>query len=475
MKQLLISLIVFPLSAFPLSAFADLIPTANAQTQISRDKPNIIIFLTDDQRYDDLMPFMPQTYSRIFQQGTTFNKAYVTTPICCPSRATILTGKYASQHKVLANHHPLKRKTFVSDLKAGGYKTALVGKYLNSWDGTPRKEYDFWASWGKGRHYINPKMNVNGIWARHEGYSTEILQNYALEFIEQSQKSTSPFFLLFSFNAPHPPALLPENHKPRFADIPIVRFDSFNQKNLTDRPKYFSSFPIMSEERIKILDGLRDRQRETLGLVDDAVGKVIDLLEKQKKLDNTVIFFLSDNGFLFGEHRLGGKGLLYEPAIHVPFAVRYPAVFMKVKSTKLVASLDIAPTIYELASIKPTIKLSGLSLLQLFPKQGQKNKSWRRNIFLEAPRSKSFPSWVGVHTGRYVYIQMLRGNLPFLPELYDLKKDPYQLRNLVGRGGSGNQKLAQSMRRQLKRLMRSASFESLRLVKKRKRKKKIVV
>ena len=151
------------------------------------DRPSFLIIIADDQRYDTLGSFMPRTQARIFNEGVQFTKGYVTTPLCCPSRASILTGMYAHKHGVHFNSDRLVKETFVERLHEAGYFTGLVGKYLNSWDGSARPEFDFWAAFaGGGSRYLNPRLNINGSWSEHQGYITYILRDFALRFLDDA-------------------------------------------------------------------------------------------------------------------------------------------------------------------------------------------------------------------------------------------------------------------------------------------------
>ncbi len=199
-KMSLLLLTTLLLTACQLSTGTDT-PVSSSATLPSR--PNILIILSDDQRYDT-MQYMPRTAARIFNEGIAFPNAYVTTSWCCPSRASILTGMYAHEHGVRVLTDPLKRETFIEHLHKAGYYTGQIGKYLNSWDGSARPEFDFWvASSGGDTHYFNQKLNVNGTWSVHPAYLTHVLRDYALDFLRRAAKHEKPFVLLFSPSAPH--------------------------------------------------------------------------------------------------------------------------------------------------------------------------------------------------------------------------------------------------------------------------------
>ncbi len=168
------------------------------------ERPNFLIILTDDQRFDT-MEYMPNTQQLIFDQGVTFSSGYITTPFCCPSRASILTGLYAHNHYVRVNTNKLYLPTMVDDLKGNGYYTGLVGKYLNSWNGEMRPEFDYWVSFFGGTvpNYYDPELNINGTWEKKTGYMTYLFEDYVKEYLDKAASQRKPFFLLFAPNAPH--------------------------------------------------------------------------------------------------------------------------------------------------------------------------------------------------------------------------------------------------------------------------------
>ena len=161
-------------------------------------RPNILVIITDDQRFDTVDDYMPRTQARIFNEGMRFTNAYATTPLCTPSRASIMTGMYASHHRALNNDSTLKVTTLVPRLQQAGYYTGLVGKYINSEDATPKAGYDYWIGMPALGNYTNPRLNVNGVWTNHQGYLTYLLRDYVIDFLKQAQaRDNQPFFLFF--------------------------------------------------------------------------------------------------------------------------------------------------------------------------------------------------------------------------------------------------------------------------------------
>ena len=387
------------------------------------ERPNFIIIETDDQRYDT-MQYMPRTQELIFDQGVTFERGYVTTPLCSPSRSSIFTGMYAHTHKVRDN---FKEKftdvTFAELLQQNGYYTGLVGKYSNTWKGEPRPEYDFWVSFKNGQHrYNNALLNVNGEWIRHEGeYITYTFEKYALDFIEKASKMWKPFCLCLTLNAPHEPAVPAAVDKYIELDLP-ERLPSFNEDDISDKPAWMSKDGFVEGKKLKELDTFRRKQILTLFAVDRLVDQLIDKLDEKGLLDNTVVFFLSDNGKLWGEHRLTSKNSPYEEAARVPFALRYPPLVPNpYTETTPVGNIDIAPTLYDLAGIPIPEKVDGKSLVGLL--EGDEN--WREGILIEGWPGRGV--YAAYHTNRYVYIETKGA----VSEFYDLENDPYQMTNAI--------------------------------------------
>jgi arylsulfatase A-like enzyme len=315
------------------------------------------------------------------------------------------------------------RPTFVEDLHDAGYYTGLVGKYLNSWDGSRRDEFDFWVSfaWGEAA-YFDPVLNIQGDWREQQGYITYLFQGYALEFLDQALAQDKPFFLLFTPNAPHEPALPAPGDENLYPDLQPYRPPSFNEEDIDDKPEWLHGYESFKPERILAIDELRRAQLQSLNALDLAVESLVTQLEQAGELDNTFIIYLSDNGFYWGEHRRNrGKGYAWEESIHVPMAIRFPPLVTQPRrDNHMVANLDIAPTIYQLAGLPVPPDLDGQSLLPLLA--GEK-PSWRDRLVIE--NWIRFGPYLGVRTKRYLYVEWEHDKT----ELYDMEVDPYQLEN----------------------------------------------
>lgn len=397
-------------------------PLQTAARAIRDDRPNFLLIITDDQRYDS-MQYMPETQAWIFDQGVTFQYGYITTPLCCPSRSSILTGQYAHNTGVHENGDKLTRRTFPEDLHENGYSTALVGKYLNSWKGEPRPEFDFWVSYFKGEvRYDDPPLNVNGKWSKHSGYISDILGDYAIQYIQQAAPQNKPFALIFAPNAPHEPSTPYAADLGLFPDLPPYRPPSFNEADTSDKNAWFQNRPLLTEAEIAELDKARRDQILTLVALDRNIGRIMQALKDSGELDKTVVIFLSDNGKFWGEHRITSKNSFYEEATHVPFAVRYPPLIPApyVDEKSIVANIDIAPTFYQLAEMPIPSTVDGWSLTKLFG-----GEAWRQDLLIEGwpPRGE----YAALRTDCYVYAET-NGDRA---ELYNLKLDPYQLTNIA--------------------------------------------
>ena len=398
-------------------------PTATPTPSPESLRPNILLIISDDQRYDT-MEVMPHTNAWIFDKGVTFSRAYVTTAKCCPSRSTILTGMLAQNHGVLVNADPLSRKTFVDAFHESGYYTGLVGKYLNSWNGTPRPEFDYWVALeGENSPYYDPRLNVQGEWTEHSGYITHILGAFAQQFLQNSLYQEKPFLLIFSPNAPHAPAHAAPGDDNLFADLAPYRPDSFDEKDVSDKPQWLQNYPRLTEKEIQEIDQFRQKQLQSLHALDQTIDSLMTFLSTSGELENTVVLYLSDNGFFWGEHRISTeKDWAYEEAIHVPMALRYPPLTTDpYVSDQLVANIDIAPTFFALAGMPVPKEVDGRSLVPLI--QGKRNG--RDKLLIESWRRAE--PYLAVRTAEYLYVEYAHD----LTELYDMDEDPHQLNNIA--------------------------------------------
>ena len=445
-----------------------LTPQADVEVIPKPDRPNILLILLDDLDVElGSIEYMPILQELLVRQGLTFEDFYVSSSVCCPSRATILRGQYTHNHGVLSNNPPFggfqkfyfqenESSTLATWLQAAGYETVLLGKYLNGYPLREDRNYVpvGWTEWyspAKGKPYVgfNYTLNQNGVQVDYrdtgEGpslYITDVLSEKAGDFIQRSAEGDAPFFIFLSLYAPHQPAAPATRHEGLYLDLAAPRTPSFNEQDISDKPGVLRFNTPLTEEQIADLDALYRRRIQTLQAADEAIAHLIGTLEAAGELDNTYIIFTSDNGFHLGQHRLNaGKGSLYEEDIHVPFVIRGPGIPPgESLQGYLAGNVDLAPTIAELAGVIPPDYMDGRSLVGLFGNQPPAPEDWRSAFFVEVYGHEGgeegeveqiLPSLnreVGLRTLDYLYAEHAEGSV----ELYDMKNDPYQLQNIAG-------------------------------------------
>ncbi|HEY0097726.1 MAG TPA: sulfatase [Pyrinomonadaceae bacterium] len=448
LKSTLKSTLLFLCCAVTLAA--TLCPPAAAQTR----RPNIIFIITDDQRWDSLgvtgHPFAKTPHlDRVAREGALFNNFFTTTPLCSPSRASFLTGQYAHAHRITNNDrlgldvisHTLM--TFPRRLREAGYETAFIGKWHMGLDDSRRPGFDHWISFKGQGIYLDPVVNVNGRERQLDGHMTDWLNRWALEFVNRPHPK--PFMLYLSHKALHTPYLPAKRHESRYGDAkyipPASAVDDLSGKPVLRRmvePVDWARLEGVAPEPPESRRGrgtdrdsiVRDQLR-SLAAVDEGVGMLLRALQRKRQLDNTVIVFTGDNGYLLGEHgQFDNKRFAYEESIRVPFIIRYPKLVRPgMKIDALALNIDVAPTLLSLAGAEPLEKVHGQSLLPLL---GNARTPWRESFlaeyFLEkvAPRA---PAWQAVRTAEWKYIHYTE--LEGMDELYNLRADPHEMRNLL--------------------------------------------
>jgi N-acetylglucosamine-6-sulfatase len=440
-----------------------------------QSRPNIILIVTDDQTVAQLNEAtMPNTLELLGAQGTTFEDTIATTPLCCPSRASMITGQYGHNNGVLANaggykHLEGKRNVLPVWLRDAGYYTAHVGRWLQGYKGF--KVAPGWDEWltmvGEDRFYFGYELSDDGD-KRHfasapRDYVTRVLNQAALRVVRRRVGSPKPFYLQLDQLAPHadgfeggsggecahsaiPPSLAPAGFENAALPIP----PSFNEPDVADKPSFMRILPSLSDQQIAEIERQWRCRLASLPSVDEGVRRIVATLEQAGELDDTAIIFVSDNGYFFGEHRVRTeKYLAYEEAIRLPLLIRFPGgAGAGAVVDAPVANIDLAPTILELAGASPCIGkkagvcrvIDGRSLLPLV--QGG---AWPqgRALALELARkagvaNAAFPcTYQGVRVQGQVYIE--HSSVPdadgvcqpaFEVEHYDLGADPYELQNL---------------------------------------------
>lgn len=433
---------------FLILALLCLKPTLKAQ-------PNIIFILIDDQRYD-FLSYLDHAWietpniDQLAKNSMYFENAFVTTSLCSPSRASIITGQYAHAHGVMDNDTPLPAHipTFPEKLQQAGYQTGFVGKWhMGGNNDNPRPGWHHWVSFKGQGPYFDPTLNVDGSQVSEEGYTTDILTNYAVQFIQEKNKQEAPFFLYLSHKAIHESFQPAPRHEGKYADLKVPKPTSFddNKDNYADKPLWLkrqrSSWH--GAERDFSIQNYGDFNRffqlysEAMLAVDESVGKVTETLEELGLLNETVIIYYSDNGYLMGEHGLIDKRVMYEESIRVPAFVHWPQVVKQpVKKQEMILNVDIGPTILELAGSTIPSTMHGMSFARIIKNQPI---NWRDAFVYEYfvdPNAVQTPTTFGLRTDRYSY--MTYEGVWDIYELYDLQKDPEQNNNLLGHITYGN-------------------------------------
>ena len=434
-----------------------------------KTRPNIVVIMTDDQTVESLR-VMPQVRSLLEAHGVTFSTNIASYPLCCPARTTYYTGQYAHNHHVEYNAGPTggyhvfkgKQKTVPVALEKAGYRTIHVGKYLNGYGlKNPTVVPPGWTDWNGSidpstYRYYGFTLNENGHLRTfgHRDYQTDVYTRMAVAKIRREANEPGPFYLDLAFLAPHAvqretsgldpideaavgsPHLRhgirfpvpPPRDQGRFAGEPLPDRPAFDEHDVSDKPKNIHARPPFTRPEINEIKKNYRRRLETLPAVDRGVAKIVNALSATKQLDNTVIVFVSDNGFFHGEHRIPyGKYLPYDPSIRVPLIIRGPGFAKNETNSALIENVDLPATILDLAGAKPLRKLDGRSLLPLLENPAA---AWPRHAALveSGPNNAGAPVYAGLRTARYLYVEYTDGER----ELYDLRSDPYELRNRAG-------------------------------------------
>ena len=432
-----------------------LVPPPPPGPRYQGEQPNIVLVIVDDLA-DKLMgqeskfPFLQcPNVERLQREGATFENAFVPTSVCSPNRASIMTGAYAHNHGVRVNDFEdlsPEYPNFPDLLQESGYDTGFVGKWhMDGSTDKPRLHFDYWLSFLGQGVYDDPVLNENGNRFKASGYVTDIINNYAVDFIHTAREK--PFCLIVSHKAGHVAYEAAPKYRDAFKGAtlpePVSYQDTLEGKPAWQRRYALCGLPKASWEACgEVPEALPLRpwnarnenlltHLRTLLSVDEGVGMLLQALTNMEQLDNTIVVFTSDNGYMLGAHRLFDKRVMYEESLRVPLTVRFPKRLEGGRrSSRLVSTLDLAPTFLELGGHDVPETMFGSSLLPLFDNEGT---SWRDRLlyeyFQEEP-GPAVPTMLGVRTERHKYV-----TYPDLPddidELYDLEADPYEMRNLI--------------------------------------------
>jgi arylsulfatase A-like enzyme len=473
-----------------LLAFLCVWPQAFGQRRLpaSVPRPNIVFILIDDLRWDELglagHPYIrTPNIDRIGREGAVFRNAFMTTPLCSPSRASFLTGQYAHTHGITDNvdrsaaSHQLR--TFPLLLHQSGYETAFIGKWHMGNDETPRPGFDRWVSFKGQGTYLNAPLNEDGKSIKSSGYITDVLNGYAIDFIRRPH--TKPFLVYVAHKAIHPEVTQNDDGSvdlsaaERF--IPAPRHEqAFANTNIPRRANYgrapegkpallrqIGNLPPLGLGTVTPDRAILERQRTILA-IEDGVGEILKALRETGQLDNTILIFTSDNGYFYGEHGLSvERRLAYEESIRLPLLVRYPRVIKPgTVRDEFALNIDLAPTLLSLTGVTVPANMQGRSLAPLL---SGARPAWRNSFLVEYYSDKVFPRIVqmgykAVRTGRWKYIHYLELN--GMDELYDLKTDPYELTNLIHQPAA--RKALTRMKQELNRLLNTTGDNSRRRV-----------
>ena len=443
-----------PCSSFTAFIFILLLPLG------ARGK-NIIVILSDDHRYD-FMSFIEESpefletpnLDRLAAEGAHLTNAFVSTSLCSPSRASILTGQYMRNHRVVDNQRPVPEGTrfFPEYLQEAGYQTGYVGKWhMGHEDDTPRKGFDHWVSFAGQGTYFDPTFNINGRRKSFKGYNADLLTDQAISWLNQlakPNKKKTPFFLQIGYKAVHYPFQPPSRHAERYSDKKINYPETManTEENYQTQSKWIRErrygihgidhmeTGALDKDPVPDFDELYHNFCETVHALDENIGRVLDQLDKLKMTEDTLVIYLGDNGFALGEHGFYDKRDAFEESIRIPMLARHPKLIKAgTKVEKMTLNVDLAPTILEYAGValpaKP--KMDGHSFFSLL--QGEKSKKkWREHFVYEYHWEWNFPATpttLAIRTDKekYVFYHGVWDRNGF----YDLNSDPHERHNLI--------------------------------------------
>ncbi len=442
----LVLIVCVALANFSGADAQELPATANLEGVTPR---NVVFILTDDHRYDAMgcagHPFLETpNLDAIAENGVYVKNAFVTTSLCSPSRASILTGLYTHKHGVIDNNRPVPAGTrfFPEYLQRAGYETAFIGKWhMGGHHDDPRPGFDHWVSFRGQGNYLPPgpryTLNVNGERVKQKGYITDELTDYAIDWLDERKSADEPFFLYLSHKAVHSNFTPAERHEGRYADVDLSflpRGDDIKAENNTPRwvrdqrnSWHGIDFSYHSDRG---LEYLYRRYCESVLAVDDSVGRVMGKLKDMGIHDETLVIYMGDNGFMWGEHGLIDKRVSYEESIRVPMLMQCPELFAGGKPLEnVIGNIDVAPTILHAAGLEKPDYMDGESFLEM---PTNRDMPWRDYFLYVYYWEKNFPqtpTQFALRGDRFKYITYY--GLWDTDELYDLTVDPTETKNLI--------------------------------------------
>ncbi len=410
---------------------------------------NVVFILTDDHRYDAMgfagHPFLQTPHlDSLASNGVHLKNAFVTTSLCSPSRASILTGLYTHKHRVIDNNRLVPEDTifFPQYLQRAGYSTGFIGKWhMGAANDDPRPGFDHWVSFRGQGNYLPPgpkyTLNVNGERVKQRGYITDELTDYAVDWLDEQQDADQPFFLYLSHKAVHSNFTPAKRHQGRYADVDLsflprgkeITAENNAPRWVRDQRNSWHGIDF-SYHSNNGLEYLYRRYCESLLAVDDSVGRVLEKLKQMGIHDETLVIYMGDNGFMWGEHGLIDKRVSYEASIRVPMMMQCPDLYRGGKVLEqVIGNIDVGPTILQAAGLQSPEYMDGRSFLDL---PNQPEMKWRDYFLYVYYWEKNFPqspTQFALRGDRYKYITYY--GLWDVDELYDLQKDPGETNNLI--------------------------------------------
>lgn len=430
-------------------------PSGPAASSATAAKPNIVFVVTDDMDTASLS-YMPKLQAFVSNVGLTFVNSFASNPVCCPSRATMLRGQYSHNHRVWTNGRGNntcfddfraaghESSTVATWLQTAGYRTGLIGKYLNRYpanrgpldDGYVPPGWDYWFAIFNGEYnsdsyfsyFANDNKRVQTYGRRAEDYSTDVLAGKAADFVRGNRAAgDKPFFLWIATTAPHADPIPAPRHEGAHADKRAPRTPNFNEDDISDKPRWYrDNLPLLTSRDVTEIDGVYKRRLETLQSVDDLVEKVIQALNDSGAISSTYIFFTSDNGYMPGNHRFpSGKEAPYEESIRVPLIVRGPGVPSGLSVAHDVSNIDLAPTFADLGQAAAPGFIDGRSLVPLLQAAPPAPAAWRQDLLIEHEPvdAGGLPAWAAVRSSREIFVDYPANSEE---EYYNMVDDPYQ-------------------------------------------------
>ena len=414
-------------------------------------RPNIILILTDDMDRG-LINYMPNVQNLLMKEGTTFKNYFVNVPNCCPSRASMFRGQFAHHTGLLTNKAPnggferfrdlgLEQSNIATWFKKAGYRTAIMGKYLNGYPAGERsyvaKGWDEWYVGIKGL-YFNYELNENGKPVIYKNdpadYETDVFARKAIDFISRTSYR-EPFFLYISVPAPHSlkpdqPSVPAPRHQKLFGGLKAPRSPSFNEKDVSDKPRYIRALTLLTDEEIRKIDDWYRARVRSMQAVDDLLLSVLNELNRTNTSQSTYVFFTSDNGFQLGEHRIRiGKARPYDESTNVPLVIRGPGVCRGKITPRIAQNVDLAPTFADLAGFSVPEFVDGASLVGIFHVSKTVPEKWKNEALIQnwtANDAPERPQFTALRSKEFLYVEHRDGET----ELYDVKSDPYQVQSI---------------------------------------------